>query len=88
MVAIRVPSRFDIEALLTADEPKFFTEPHYNGYPAILVRLPLIEVDELEELILDGCDLRAARALRSPAKSIGEVSIPRLPVRRVNRSGK
>ena len=32
---------------------KFFTEPHYNGFPAILVRLPEIEVEELAELIGD-----------------------------------
>ena len=63
VVAIRVLDRFDKEALLASDEDKFFTEPHYNGFPAILVRLPLIEVDELEELIFDGWRAQAPRAL-------------------------
>jgi hypothetical protein len=34
------------ETLLEAEPVKFFTEPHYNGFPAILVRL--VEVDEAE----------------------------------------
>ena len=63
VVAIRVVDRFDKEALLASDAEKFFTEPHYNGFPAVLVRLPLIEVDELEELIVDAWRCQAPRAL-------------------------
>jgi hypothetical protein len=63
VVAIRVVDRFDKEALLASGEEKFFTEPHYNGFPAVLVRLPLIEVDELEELIFDAWRCQAPRAL-------------------------
>ncbi|MGH8927947.1 MAG: hypothetical protein ACRDWH_06320 [Acidimicrobiia bacterium] len=43
VVAIRVDGESEKEALIAADPDKFFTEPHYNGYPAILVRLPAIE---------------------------------------------
>ena len=63
VVAIRVVDRFDKEALLASDDEKFFTEPHYNGFPAVLVRLPLIEVGELEELIIDAWCCQAPRAL-------------------------
>jgi hypothetical protein len=63
VVAIRVADRFDKEALLASDEEKFFTEPHYNGFAAVLVRLPLIEVGELEELIVDAWCCQAPRAL-------------------------
>lgn len=42
VVAIRVIDRFDKEALLASAPDRFFTEPHYNGFPAILVRLPRI----------------------------------------------
>jgi hypothetical protein len=63
VVAIRVANAFDKEALLASGESQFFTEPHYNGFPAILVRLPLIEVDELEELILDAWRCMAPKAL-------------------------
>jgi hypothetical protein len=63
VVAIRVVDRFDKEALLATDERVFFTEPHYNGFPAVLVRLPAIDVTRLEELILDAWRCQAPRAL-------------------------
>jgi hypothetical protein len=62
---VRVPSRFDKEALLSANEEKFFTERHYNGFPAVLVRLPAIDVGELEELIIDAWRCQAPRDLVS-----------------------
>ena len=63
VVAIRVAGQLDKEALLALDAEKFFTEPHYNGFPAILVRLPLIDLDELEELLVDAWRCQAPRAL-------------------------
>jgi hypothetical protein len=63
VVAIRVADRYEKEALLLSGEEKFFTEPHYNGFPAVLVRLPLIDVDELEELIIGAWYCQAPRAL-------------------------
>lgn len=51
------------QLLLASDAEKFFTEPHYNGFPAILVRLGAIGVDELEELITDAWRCQAPRAL-------------------------
>ena len=63
VVAIRVAGQLDKEALLASGEEKCFTEPHYNGFPAILVRLPLIDLDELEELIADAWRCQAPRAL-------------------------
>jgi hypothetical protein len=54
------------EALIGDDPAVFFTTPHFDGYPAILVRLEEIAVDELEELIveawLDRAPNRVARA--------------------------
>ena len=35
-------------ALLAADGAKFFIEPHYDAFRAILVRSPLIDLNELE----------------------------------------
>ena len=63
VVAIRTPNQLDKEALLALDSEKFFTEPHYNGFPAILVRLPMIDPDELEDLIVDAWRCQAPRAL-------------------------
>ena len=63
VVAIRVAGLLDKEALLALDSEALFTEPHYNGFPAILVRLPLIDLDQLEELIVDAWRCQAPRAL-------------------------
>ena len=51
------------EALL-ADAPGiYFTTPHFDGYPAVLVRLPQIAMDELEELIVEAWLCRAPKRL-------------------------
>jgi hypothetical protein len=39
------------QALLADDPSVFFTTPHFDGYPAVLVRLEEIGIPELEELI-------------------------------------
>ncbi len=53
ILAIRVASLDDKEFLLGLDPEKFFTEPHYEGYPAVLVRLPAVSARELEPLITE-----------------------------------
>jgi hypothetical protein len=63
VVAVRVASDLEKQMLLKADEAKFFTEPHYNGFPAILVRLPAVDVEELEALITNAWRCQAPRAL-------------------------
>lgn len=63
VVAVRTADGNEKEALLATGDDKFFTEPHYNGFPAILVRLPLIGVDELEELIVDAWRCQAPKTL-------------------------
>jgi hypothetical protein len=51
----------DKEMLLQSDPEKFFTTPHYDGYPAVLVNLLAIDVDELRELIIDSWRLKAPK---------------------------
>jgi len=63
VIAIRVRNLEEKEVLLASDTTKFFTEPHYNGFPAVLVRLAAVEVDELEELIVDAWRCQAPRSL-------------------------
>jgi hypothetical protein len=47
-----------------ADDPAvYFTTPHFNGYPAILVRLDRIAVGELGELIVEAWLARAPKRL-------------------------
>src|SRR5215207_176211 len=49
------------EALLAAAPGTFFTTPHYDGYPIVLVNLPAVDVDELRELITDSWRLKAPK---------------------------
>ena len=41
------------EALLADDPDVYFTTPHFDGFPAILVRLERIGLADLEELIVE-----------------------------------
>ena len=59
VLAVRVANEDEKQGLIAADPDKFFTEPHYNGYPAVLVRLSAIEEDELREILMDAWRLRA-----------------------------
>lgn len=63
VLVVRVASLAEKEELLAADPEKFFTEPHYNGFPAVLVRLAAIDADELSELITDAWRCQAPRSL-------------------------
>ena len=63
VLAVRVADAAEKEMLLASDPETFFTEPHYHGFPAILIRLEVIDVDELEELLTDGWRCQAPRAL-------------------------
>jgi hypothetical protein len=51
------------EALLADDAGVFFTTPHFDGYPAILVRLDRISVDDLNEVIVEAWLARAPKRL-------------------------
>jgi hypothetical protein len=66
VLAIRVADLAEKEVLLASGADTFFTEPHYNGYPAVMVRLAAIDADELEELITD------AWRCQAPAKLVQE----------------
>lgn len=63
VLVVRVSGEEEKELLLRSDPEKFFTEPHYNGFPAILVRLGAIDTAELEELVTDAWRCQAPRSL-------------------------
>ena len=54
VLAVRVANLAQREALLSADPTKFFTEPHYAGFPAVLVRLDAVSVADLKVLLTEG----------------------------------
>jgi hypothetical protein len=76
VIAVRVADLAERDRLLAADARAFFTEPHYQGFPAVLVRLAAVRVAELRALITAAwrcqapVDLtRAARGSRNRSRS-------------------
>jgi len=51
------------EALLADDSGVFFTTPHFDGYPIVLVRLDRIVLPELEEIVVEAWLARAPKRL-------------------------
>jgi hypothetical protein len=67
VIAVRVANVGQKDALLSADPVKFFTEPHYNGFPAVLVRLSAVSVADLKVLLAEAwrCQAQAAPVKRT-----------------------
>jgi hypothetical protein len=61
ILAVRTDGLSAKEALLADDPIVYFTTPHFDGWPAILVQLDHIDVDELEELITEGWAVQAPK---------------------------
>ena len=51
------------EAMLADDPSVFFTTPHFDGYPAVLVRLERIGLEDLREVIVEAWLARAPKRL-------------------------
>jgi len=58
----------DKEFLLASDPERFFTEAHYNGYPAVLVRLPKVTARELRSIITEAWRCQTPKDLEPRAR--------------------
>jgi hypothetical protein len=54
LVAVRVEDLMEKEAVLAAGTRGVFTIPHFDGYAAVLIELPLVPKRALRELVMDG----------------------------------
>lgn len=61
VLAAHVPDLGAKEALLASSPEVYFTTPHFDDYPAILVRLQSIDLDELRELVMEAWMDRAPK---------------------------
>ena len=78
VVAVRVANLADKDFILQSDTTKFFTEPHYNGYPAVMVRLKEISAAELRPLLEEAWRCVAPKALlASPKQPTAKTPKPR-----------
>ena len=54
ILAVRVDDLVEKEAVLAGEPEAFFTIPHFDGYPAILIQLKKVSRPALREAIIDG----------------------------------
>lgn len=52
------------EMLIEAAPERFFTDDHYRGYPAVIVRLDRIEEDELAHLLYEAWRMQAPKGVQ------------------------
>ena len=79
VLAVRVASLTDKDLMIAAEPTKYFTEPHYNGFPAVLVRLSEVGVKELRILLTEAWRCQAPAKLTSPAGASAKRSTSRRP---------
>ena len=53
ILAARVENLAEKEAVLAANPDAFFTIPHFDGYSAILIKLPEVSAQALREALTD-----------------------------------
>jgi hypothetical protein len=53
IVAVRVADLGEKEAVLATSSSAFFTIPHFNGYPAVLIQLKSVTRRALQEALVD-----------------------------------
>lgn len=63
-LAVRV-DRDEKQLFLDANPDVYFTSPHYNGFPAVQIRLEQIDEDELHERLEDAWLIQAPKRLAS-----------------------
>jgi len=63
-LAVRV-DRDEKQLFLDANPDVYFTSPHYNGFPAVQIRLEQIDEDELRERLEDAWLIQAPKRLAS-----------------------
>ncbi|MDX1933529.1 MAG: hypothetical protein SFU56_13045 [Capsulimonadales bacterium] len=61
VLAVRVANVDEKLAMIAAFPDRFFTDDHYRGYPAVLVRLTAIDLDHLTELLTDAWRIHAPK---------------------------
>lgn len=72
VLAVRVADELEKQMLLSSDEEKFFTEPHYDGFPAILVRIAAVSVREMRELLTAAWRIQSAKR---PARAAARTTV-------------
>ncbi|MBC8064954.1 MAG: hypothetical protein H7Y17_09000 [Chlorobia bacterium] len=63
VLVISVPGLAAKELLVGSAQDRFVDDPHYNGYPAVIVRLADWSAEELEDLLTEAWKSKASKEL-------------------------
>lgn len=72
LLGVRVVDLGVKEALLADDPSVYLTTPHFDGYPAVLVRLDRISLPELTEVVTEAWHARAPKRLAAAHRAAQE----------------
>lgn len=61
VMAVLVPDLTSKEVILSSDSEKYFTEAHYNNYPAVLVRLAAVTREDVDSLLFEAWRCKAGK---------------------------
>jgi hypothetical protein len=61
VLVVWVADEGEKQGLVSSEPTKFFTTPHYDGHPIVLVRFDGVDIEELRELLTDSWRLRAPK---------------------------
>ena len=64
ILGLRTDGQTGKEAVLATGAPACFTIPHFEGYPAVLVQLDLVDPADLAELVVEAWLAQAPNASR------------------------
>lgn len=88
VMAIRVANVGQRNMMIAAEPKKFFTEPHYEGFPAVLVRIAEVSVSEMRLLLEEGwrcmapAELQAAKGATTKRRTTNRTTTKRQPRKR------
>ncbi|WP_454853582.1 MmcQ/YjbR family DNA-binding protein [Promicromonospora soli] len=63
IIGVTVENLEEKEAVLAEARPGFFTIPHFNGFPAVLIQLDVVDDADLREAVVDAWLAKAPPAL-------------------------
>ncbi len=64
VLGLAVMNNVDKDFMMSAEPEKYVFDSHYNGYPAVLVRLAKVRVPELRQLMTEAHRLKATAKVR------------------------
>jgi hypothetical protein len=72
ILGVRTPDVETKEILLASDPAVFFTIPHFDGYPAVLIRLGKIAPARLEDVLREAWFARAPKRVAAAYEGAGK----------------